>query len=217
MKHNLHILLPLCGAFLAGCSAPPIQAPIFDPSGVEVGQRALPTHGKNARTNAHVDHVFLDSGAAGYRSVETITIEDAVANDVLATSDFEIVDLKRSHIQGASVEIVRLDRALQRPTQKESVGGYGIDDGISSEVNFDLGESVMLNPEKLSHLVEMAAEIPGQFTVVGYTDPQGSLSLNLGLSISRADAVAEALVNAGVHPSRISVQGMGVSTKYPDH
>lgn len=48
--------------------------------------------------------------------------------------------------------------------------------------------------------------------VIGHTDSTGSAEYNLQLSQRRATAVADALVAAGVAPSRIGTRGMGLSS-----
>ncbi|MEM0899706.1 MAG: OmpA family protein, partial [Pseudomonadota bacterium] len=45
--------------------------------------------------------------------------------------------------------------------------------------------------------------------VEGHTDSRGSRSLNQGLSDSRANAVRDYLVNAGVSADRLQAQGFG--------
>ena len=50
---------------------------------------------------------------------------------------------------------------------------------------------------------------PAEISVVGFADPTGSPSYNQTLSERRAEAVAEALVRAGLPASRIVTTGMG--------
>jgi len=46
-------------------------------------------------------------------------------------------------------------------------------------------------------------------TIVGYTDSTGTKRYNLALSRRRAEAVAEQLINDGVQPARLTVEGRG--------
>jgi len=53
--------------------------------------------------------------------------------------------------------------------------------------------------------------------IAGYTDSTGSETYNLGLSEQRASAVKNALVVAGVDPSRMTTIGMGKSNPIADN
>ena len=57
-----------------------------------------------------------------------------------------------------------------------------------------------------------------QFMIAGHTDAAGSAGYNQSLSLRRAHAVTDFLVNfAGVNPRRLAVEGYGESLlKYPD-
>ncbi|RYG17205.1 MAG: OmpA family protein [Chitinophagaceae bacterium] len=45
--------------------------------------------------------------------------------------------------------------------------------------------------------------------IIGHTDSQGNATTNLGLSLQRANAVREYLVNKGVNRSLLSTNGLG--------
>lgn len=54
------------------------------------------------------------------------------------------------------------------------------------------------------------------YKVVGYASNEGSEEYNLELSKRRAEAVANALIDFGVNPEQLVVQGGGISNEYPD-
>lgn len=85
-----------------------------------------------------------------------------------------------------------------------------------SDVLFDTDESE-LKPgasETLEKVAQFVKERPDQqVTIEGHTDSRGSDAYNEALSERRADAVREALVDLGVDPGRVNVEGRGES--YP--
>lgn len=213
-------MLSACGSMTAKEGGPSSKGALIgsaDFRGVELAQRALPTSGKTATTNAHIDHVYLDPGWSGLDSLETIDLEDAIQNDVLITSDFAPQALAAAHLRGPSAQILRLPFGQARPSPKESFAGAGMDLGIEAFVNFDLGSSEMINPERLTPLIERAGSVAGEFVVLAYTDSLGTEPFNKTLAKERADQVAFQLQAAGVNASRIKSVGVGVSQKFSDH
>ena len=79
-------------------------------------------------------------------------------------------------------------------------------------VNFDFNSST-IGPESRPVLDEAATLLkanPGvQVVVKGYTDSIGSAEYNQALSLRRAEAVYRYLVNQGVDPERLTVEGFG--------
>lgn len=78
---------------------------------------------------------------------------------------------------------------------------------------FDFGKAT-IRPESMSIITNAAKvmneEIPNStFYINGFTDNVGSAAANLKLSKLRAQAVADALVVAGITKSRISARGLG--------
>lgn len=77
---------------------------------------------------------------------------------------------------------------------------------------FDV-DSRRLNPtgcDQIYHVAEILRKYPTTVVKVnGHTDATGADQYNLDLSERRACAVMDALVNAGVAPSRIKAQGLG--------
>jgi OOP family OmpA-OmpF porin len=79
-------------------------------------------------------------------------------------------------------------------------------------VNFDFNSSVV-RPESrpvLDQAATLLKQNPGVHVVVkGYTDSIGSAEYNQALSVRRAEAVYRYLVNLGVDPERLTVEGFG--------
>jgi outer membrane protein OmpA-like peptidoglycan-associated protein len=80
------------------------------------------------------------------------------------------------------------------------------------DVLFDVGQATIM-PDAITEITRLAQflqENPDRAVrVEGYTDSAGSIETNLVLSQRRAEAVANALVAAGVDPARIVPVGYG--------
>lgn len=217
MSHSTKSFVALA---LLACmaSASAQQAPVLDPNGkavsISAGSRAMPTQTTSVVEPARYQHVFVDSKSPSGRTVQTISLQDAVANDVLASSELEI-QRQQAIERGSLVWIVTEAGGVRRPSDLEGAGGEGAAAVNASEVNFALNEADILNPERLSSLLRVASRLNGVFHVVGYADETGPESLNAMLSKQRADSVAQFLKDQGVNESRIQAKGAGVSLLYP--
>ena len=97
--------------------------------------------------------------------------------------------------------------------------------GLSGVVIFDYGDFTSfdvdkyeLKPEAEAMLRRQAALLKDAFAgvdiyVCGHTDSSGEVDHNLGLSLNRAQAVADFLIAEGVDEARLRVQGFG--SDYP--
>jgi outer membrane protein OmpA-like peptidoglycan-associated protein len=87
-------------------------------------------------------------------------------------------------------------------------------------VTFDFDSSA-IRPDSRPVLEEAAALLkqnPGvQVQVQGFTDAIGSPAYNQALSLRRAEAVYRYLVNLGVDPQRLTVEGFGASHPVADN
>ena len=80
--------------------------------------------------------------------------------------------------------------------------------------DFDRADLKSNSRDSITTLANYLIKNPDRKVIVeGYTDSKGSASYNQGLSERRANAVKNALVHAGVDPSRIVAQGYG--KEYP--
>jgi OOP family OmpA-OmpF porin len=68
---------------------------------------------------------------------------------------------------------------------------------------------------KLDDLVAKLKDVPyGEISAVGFADPIGTISYNLGLSKSRAQSVEEYLEHKGVPAAKIRIEGRGATQAY---
>lgn len=181
--------------------------------GIESAQRALPTRSNTVSEPAHYQHVYIDTKEPNAGSLQTISLGDAVRSNVLASSELQAKPLAK--IAPESLSWVVLDRGFSRPSSIEGVGGAGLMPSTFVEVNFPLNETVPIQPERLKSLTDIAKRVGGIFFVVAYADESGIEASNKLLSDERAKAVAQALMDAGVNPTRVKAVGAGISRLYP--
>lgn len=85
-----------------------------------------------------------------------------------------------------------------------------------AQLHFNFGfNSASLDGESLQYLREIASVLKEDenltVSLTGHTDNVGSQSYNLKLSLKRASAVRDFLLDAGVQPDRVTVAGKGMS------
>ena len=97
-------------------------------------------------------------------------------------------------------------------------GFYEFDDGWKMEMPSRLlfnSNSDMLNAPQRGNVERVAKALHSvgieQLRVEGHTDNLGSQAYNQQLSLRRAQAVAQVLIDAGMSPERVEVQGFGFS------
>lgn len=182
-----------------------------DLPGVNTAYRALPTKVGNAKQPAHYQHVYVTEGSPESKSVQTISLKDAVEYGVLASSDYQVQKLDAV----GGLNWIVLDTAPLQPRQIEGIGGEGVDRNNSIDVNFDVDKTEILNKQNLESLFSKSKRVQGIFYVFGYADETGTESKNETLSEQRAQVVVDSLVEMGVNISSIKSEGSGVSYMYP--
>lgn len=84
---------------------------------------------------------------------------------------------------------------------------------IRDQIQFEEGKDVILSPslpvlKEVARLMNENGQI-GYMIIEGHASNEGSFEYNYDLSNLRARSVWQALIEAGVHPARISYRGMG--------
>lgn len=129
---------------------------------------------------------------------------------------------RKGQISGAASEraAVHLDLVTSAVLETRMIDAAAMAKGLADDgrialdnVYFDFG-TANLSPESVPAIAEMAkllSDNPAlKVQVVGHTDWVGQADANLTLSRQRADAVAAALVGAGIAANRISAAGVGM-------
>lgn len=105
--------------------------------------------------------------------------------------------------------IYKVQSQIEISASEQKVIDQALGDRI---VEFESG-SAILTPTGQKILDEMALALNKvgnkSVRIIGHTDSQGNATTNLGLSLQRANAVREYLVNKGVNRSLLSTNGLG--------
>ncbi|HNY30114.1 MAG TPA: thrombospondin type 3 repeat-containing protein [Fibrobacteria bacterium] len=90
---------------------------------------------------------------------------------------------------------------------------------ILEGVQFQQGTARLLETSLpvLEHLARVLKRNPAKVEIAGFTERRGPEGENLSLSLRRAEAVKEHLVNLGTEPGRISVRGYGSAEPIADN
>ena len=94
--------------------------------------------------------------------------------------------------------------------------------GTQEDLIVNVGDRVFFEFDSSELTVDAQATLDAQaawlvqypdtnITIEGHADEDGSEKYNLGLSMRRAQAVADFLINAGISPNRIEIQALGKS------
>lgn len=127
----------------------------------------------------------------------------------LAAARAQEAELARREAELASQQAESLRRRLEHMQLRETDRGVVVTLG---DVLFASGESELKDAaaQNVTDVVDLlAAEPDKRIRIEGHTDSSGDAGFNLQLSEQRAQAVRNALVNAGVAPDRITVVGLG--------
>ena len=156
------------------------------------------------------------SDAASARQAESSASEraklaqqEAETARKLAAARSKEAELAKREAELASQQAESLRRRLEHMQLRETDRGVVVTLG---DVLFASGESELKDAaaQNVQDVVDLlAAEPDKRIRIEGHTDSSGDAAFNLRLSEQRAQAVRDALVNAGVAPDRITVVGLG--------
>jgi outer membrane protein OmpA-like peptidoglycan-associated protein len=129
------------------------------------------------------------------------------------------LDRQRIELEKKSLELQQKEIDLEKARQEFQAqqSGRSLSMNLSGDVLFDYDKAT-LKPEAEQALKKVAvvlSQFPeSKVTVEGYTDSKGTKSINMQLSVARAQAVKDWLVtNGGVAAASISTKGFG--EQYP--
>lgn len=96
----------------------------------------------------------------------------------------------------------QFERILSGSTVRFRTGSAAIDRG---------------NENLLRQLADTARACRGNLTIAGHTDSRGAADANQALSLARAQAVGDALVQLGIDSSRVTARGLGDAEPVADN
>ena len=102
----------------------------------------------------------------------------------------------------------------------EAVNSDGCPATVNLQINFENNSAAILpsSNERLDRYADFLKKHTNYSAkIVGYTDSRGSASYNKKLSLKRATAVMQALVERGVNPSQLTATGMGEANPVADN
>jgi outer membrane protein OmpA-like peptidoglycan-associated protein len=125
------------------------------------------------------------------------------------------LERQRIELEKKSLELQQKELDLEKARQEFQAqqSGRSLSINLSGDVLFDYDKAV-LKPaaeESLKKVAVVLSQFPeSKVTVEGYTDSKGPKSVNMQLSLTRAQAVKDWLIkNGGVAPTNIAVKGFG--------
>ncbi len=225
-RSGLAVLAVVLVSGLAGCkhkkvAPPPPMAPTTDsgtptasisadPAAIDLGQSVV----LNWRTTNATDVSIEGIGAVNPSGTQTVTPS--------ASTNFHLVAKGDGGTMDASVRVtVRVPVAPSGDTGASSnLGDMGSDAAFHAAVkdvyfgydSYDLDSSAQSATAAAASF--MSAHPAVRVTIGGYCDERGSAEYNLALGENRANAVKEALVAAGVSPSRVRVVSYGKEKQF---
>lgn len=206
------LLLPLFFASLPALVAAEMTGYLVDGSGAPVrsGSGTCIRSGSwsaqlpGAGCDATPDRIVLLPGADG--STGAVVIRGAAGEKVL---DKAYAGLEVSTTSMAE----RTEDATSVNQRYGSTLGAQPPRPVAYVVNFASGSASQLTPESKPVIEQMKTTLNGrpapEITVIGHTDRVGKVEANDALSLKRAQAVRDILVDAGIPGARMEVAGRG--------
>ena len=118
------------------------------------------------------------------------------------------------------VTVVEKQAMKQEVTATDMLDAITRDGFIALDIHFDTGKSVIKDESKpiVEQIVALLNDNPAlNLSVEGHTDNVGDPKSNKTLSEQRAKAVVDALVGAGIAPSRLKAAGFGQEKPVADN
>lgn len=112
-----------------------------------------------------------------------------------------------------------LDDCMNKPELIQTVKEKVVDRVVVfPTIGFEKGKANISNASlmNITQIANYINETDSNYVVVGYASEEGPELLNRELSCERATNVMQALINAGVDPSRIEAIGEGPTTQFGD-
>lgn len=122
----------------------------------------------------------------------------------------------RANLRAHELERELLDARIELAKVSERTGGDAMFDELAkrlhADVMFRTGQAELDSQSvvKLAELGRLLGSHPGiEIELHGFADPRGDAEMNLELSLRRADAVRQALIDGGAAPEQIALSAHG--------
>jgi len=182
--------------------------------------REAVTAGEDARRAALVERVEADARAEREAAAAAAAAAERERAEAAAAEAARLAQMAAE--QAARTAAVEAEARMRAQARAELLNRLSMvlptretERGLVSEiggVQFATG-TANLNPparESLARFSGIVASYPElQFRIEGHTDDVGSYDMNQGLSLRRAISVRDYLINLGVSPANIDVEGFG--------
>lgn len=161
-------------------------------------------------------------GAIAGMAIGGVTADQQRGARRVAALEYHAASLEQARIslhserRSLKAEIGALNRSLDeaREIAAERADAVQLAHGLEFGIGFRSNSAAVPGKDEdgLEALALLLSAVPElEVRLDGYADPRGSAELNQALSEARAKAVRERLVQAGVDPARIHVQGHGAA------
>ncbi len=153
--------------------------------------------------------------AANAAAAEALALEAARAAEKAAAerAAAEKLAAEKAAAEKAAAEKAAAEKAAAEKAAAEAAALRAEARASLENVYFDLNKSVIKKDEaaKVDNIIALMKEFPeAVVTITGYADkPTGTPKRNMTLSQERAERVAKALTDAGIHADRITVKYVG--------
>ena len=234
MRSSLSLIAVLL--LFAGCSTKPVTTPKL-----QQAQHAFETLQGESSVQREAPEALLQAGRIYDLSRQAKSREEADHLAYLLSREVEVTraqqrqtELRRkiaalkaqkqqALLEAKESEVARLRKQMAETKAKlrelEALNAKETNRGLVltlGDVLFESGKATLLPGAQrtLQKLVVFLEENPERNVLIeGHTDNVGSSTYNLDLSLRRAEAVRQALIEAGIGPDRIAARGYG--ERYP--
>lgn len=227
-----HTGLLIAGVIFAACSSKPVVTPELqtfqkkyeemksDPSVTENAPLALFQAGKiydlshHAKDKEEAEHM-------AYLLDRELTVVEESAKEQMLKDKIKTLEAEKQKalLDAKESELLLLKKQMEQTKEKlkelEELNAKQTNRGLVltlGDVLFETGKSNLLpgSQRAIEKLVEFLQDNPERKVLIeGHTDNVGSATYNLDLSLRRAQAVKDALIEKGIDESRLQAHGYG--------
>lgn len=202
LKNNyVYMILTVCLLFFAACTS--------------AGEEEEPTSEQEVITDENDNTTNMDN-------IEDSEI-DTDSDDKVPNSTFHITQMSIGSVFYKSSMDIDSDFEREIMDTLTEYNAVETEDGakltLPEDILFDFDSSELRSDtgDVMDQLVQVIDTTDDDITIIGHTDSEGEDSYNQELSEERANAILDALVEAGVEENRLNAEGKGASEPIADN